>query len=42
MDAGPEAIDDPTELSLVRHQAHRVHLLSFLAAAVLTGLVFLI
>lgn len=37
MDTGAEAIEDGDELRRVRRQALRVHLKSFIAALVLTG-----
>jgi hypothetical protein len=38
MDAGPEAISDPTELGQVRAQARKVHLEAFGVALILTAL----
>jgi hypothetical protein len=42
MDAGSEAIDDPAERARISRQARAVYLKSFLAAAVLTGVAFIL
>ena len=42
MDAGPETIADATTLAQVRRQARKVHLQSFLAAALVTALLLAI
>ena len=42
MDAGSEAIDDPVERARISRQARAVYLKSFLAAAVLTGVAFIL
>jgi hypothetical protein len=42
MDTGAEPITDPAELARVRHQARAVHVKSFLVAAAITALVFVI
>jgi len=42
MDAGPQVIADAGELSQVRRQARAVYVKSFVAAALLTGLAFII
>jgi hypothetical protein len=42
MDAGPESIDNATELSLLRSQARGIHFKSLLAAGMLTLLLLLL
>jgi len=42
MDTGPEAIDDARELGQIRRQARVVYFKSFLAAAALTAVAFII
>ncbi|MBR9989505.1 MAG: hypothetical protein KFH98_07105 [Gemmatimonadetes bacterium] len=42
MDTGPERIGDATMLDAVRRQAARVHLLSLIATALLTGVYLLL
>jgi len=42
MDQGSESIDDPVELRRIRKQALRVHLKSFISAAVLTGILLVV
>jgi len=42
LDSGSEPTADSAELAQVRRQARMVHLKSFAAAALLTGLLFLV
>jgi hypothetical protein len=42
LDTGPEAIADPDERAQAKRQARAVYLKSFLAAAVLTALAFIL
>jgi len=42
MDTGPQAITDAAELAQVRRKARKVHLQSFLLAALLTAIVLLL
>jgi len=42
MDKGSESIDDPAERRRIRQQALRVHLKSFVSAAVLTGILLVV
>ena len=42
MDTGPEAITDAAVLAQVRRQARKVHLQSFLLAALLTAVALLL
>jgi hypothetical protein len=42
MDTGPEQISDAEELRRVRRQARTVYVKSFVAAAILTGIVLVL